>query len=287
MTKRFLFPLFLCVMVATTGCITSDTLIKLKPDGSGLVIQKTLMSTEMLEQLTALLQSMAQQMAGAQAGQTSAKIPEFFSEKDARARASRMGPGVTFVSSQKIKTESQEGIEATYAFTDITKLTLNEKPQAPPVPGMSDASNKKEGETTFRFSRLPNGHALLTAVFSRSEKKEEQARSVTTPPDKPAQEATPQQLEQAKKLFQGLRIGMAVEVEGTIVRTNSLYQEGARVTLLEMDFSELLSNEAMLRQLAAKQAQSWTLEEAKALLKDLKGFKVNLDPEVQIEIAGQ
>jgi hypothetical protein len=54
-----------------------------------------------------------------------------------------------------------------------------------------------------------------------------------------------------------------------------------------MDFSELLSNEAMLRQLAAKQAQSWTLEEAKALLKDLKGFKVNLDPEVQIEIAGQ
>ena len=49
---------------ATSGCVTSDTLIKLNPDGSGIVVQKTLMSTEMISQLTAMMQGFAQQMTG-------------------------------------------------------------------------------------------------------------------------------------------------------------------------------------------------------------------------------
>ena len=54
-----------------------------------------------------------------------------------------------------------------------------------------------------------------------------------------------------------------------------------------MDFSELLSNEPLLREMAARKRESMTLEDAKPLLKNLKGFKVNLDPEVQIEFAGK
>ena len=53
---------------ATSGCVTSDTLIKLNPDGSGVVVQKTLMSTEMIAQLTAMMQGIAQQMVGNEAG---------------------------------------------------------------------------------------------------------------------------------------------------------------------------------------------------------------------------
>ena len=71
---------------------------------------------------------------------------------------------------------------------------------------------------------------------------------------------------------------MAVEVQGNLVKTNSVYQEGTKVTLLEMDFSELLSNDTLLQQAAAIKGQN--LEEAKELLKGLKGFKINLDPEV-------
>jgi hypothetical protein len=267
---------------ATSGCVTSDTLIKLNTDGSGVVVQKTLMSTEMIAQLTTMMQGFAQQMVGKEAGQKDMKMPELFNETDARARAAKMGEGVRFVSSRKITLEGMEGQEATYAFRDITKLKLNEKPEAPSMAGLqASSSGGASKETTFRFSKLPNGHSQLVAVFSQRPPKKTSDESVAEP-SKAAKAPTAEQLEQAKKFLAGFRIGMAVEVQGELVKTNSLYQEGNKVTLLEMDFSELLSNDALLQQ-AATTGQN--LEEAKALLKGLKGFKINLDPEVSIEFS--
>ena len=268
---------------ATSGCVTSDTLIKLNTDGSGVVVQKTLMSTEMIAQLTTMMQGFAEQMVGKEAGQKDVKMPELFSEKDARAKAAKMGEGVRFVSSRKITVEGMEGQEATYAFRDITKLRLNEKPEAPYMPGLQGSSSGSASkETTFRFSKLPNGHSQLVAVFSQSPSKKTPDESLVEP-SKAATAPTAEQLEQAKKFFAGFRIGMAVEVQGNLVRTNSVYQDGTKVTLLEMDFSELLSNDTLLQQAAAIKGQN--LEEAKELLKGLKGFKINLDPEVCIEFS--
>jgi hypothetical protein len=266
---------------ATSGCVTSDTLIKLNPDGSGVLVQRTLMSTEMIAQLTAMMQGISQQMVGNETGQKDMKMPELFSEKDAHAKAAKMGEGVSFVSSHKIAAEGLEGREATYAFRDITRLKLNEKPEAPSMPGLPAKSSGSSGtETTFRFSKLTNGHSQLVAVFSQGQPKKTSDELVVEP-SKPAKAPTAEQLEQAKKFFAGFRIGMAVEVQGKLIKTNSLYQEGNKVTLLEMDFSELLSNDALLQQAAAIKGQN--LGEAKELLKGIKGFKINLAPEVSIE----
>jgi len=267
----------------TSGCVTSDTLIKLNTDGSGVVVQKTLMSTEMISQLTTMMQGLAQQMVGKEAGQKDMKMPELFNEKDARAKAAKMGEGVRFVSSRKITVEGMEGQEATYAFRDITKLKLNEKPEAPSIPGLQGSSSGSASkETTFRFSKLPNGHSQLVAVFAQSPPKKT-SDEPEVEPRKSAKAPTAEQMEQAKKLFAGFRIGMAVEVQGNLVRTNSAYQDGSKVTLLEMDFSELLSNDTLLQQAATIKGQN--LDEAKELLKGLKGFKINLDPEVSIEFS--
>lgn len=268
---------------ATSGCVTSDTLIKLSPDGSGVVVQKTLMSTEMIAQLTTMMQGLAQQMVGNEAGQKDLKMPELFSEKDARARAAKMGGGISFVSSRKITAEGMEGQEATYAFRDVTKLKLSEKPEAPSMPGMRASRSGTDSETTFRFSRLPNGHSQLIAVFSPGPSKKVSSEEPVTQSSKSATVPTAEQLEQAKKFFAGFRIGMAVEVQGKLIKTNSLYQEGSKVTLLEMDFSEILSNDTLLQQAAAMKGQN--LEEAKELLKGFKGFKINLDPVVNIEFS--
>lgn len=283
MARCWLVTVILIFFGATSGCVTSDTLIKLNPDGSGAVVQKTLMSTEMIAQLNTMMQGLAQQMAGNEAGQKDMKMPELFSEKDARARAAKMGEGVSFVSSRKITIEGMEGQEATYAFRDVTKLKLNEKPEAPSMPGLQASSAGTGSETTFRFSRLPNGHSELTAVFSLHPPKKASPAESETKPSGTAKAPTAEQLEQAKKFFAGFRIGMAVEVQGNLVKTNSVYQEGTKVTLLEMDFSELLSNDALLQQAAMIKGQN--LEEAKELLKGLKGFKINLDPEVKIEFS--
>jgi hypothetical protein len=267
---------------ATSGCVTSDTLIKLKPDGSGLIVQKTLLNTEMITQLSSMMQGFAKQIGGNEGGQKDIKMPELFSEKEARSRAAKMGEGVAFVSSQKIAEGRMEGQEVTYAFRDITKLRLSEKPEPPSILGLQSSPSQNGNETTFRFSKLPNGHSQLTVVFPPSTKNassEGSEKKLSTTSKVPATE----QMEQAKKLLGGLRIGIAVDVQGRLVRTNSLYQEGTKVTLLEMDFAELLSNETLFQQ--ATKIKGQDLEEAKELLKGLKGFKINLDPELMIEFS--
>lgn len=282
MARTWLVTALVILSATTSGCVTSDTLIKLNTDGSGVLVQKTLMSTEMIAQLTVMMQGLTQQMVGNEASRKDMKTLELFNESDARARATKMGEGVRFVSSRKITAEGMEGQETTYAFSDISKLKLNEKPEAPSMTGRQASSSGSAKETTFRFSKLPNGHSQLVAVFSQSPPRKTSDESVVEP-SKAAKVPTAEQLEQAKKLFAGLRIGMAVEVQGNLVRTNSVYQDGKKVILLEMDFSELLSNDTLLQQAAAIKGQN--LDEAKELLKGLKGFKINLDPEVSIEFS--
>ncbi len=283
--SRVLVAMALLILLAgLAGCVTSDTLIKLNPDGSGLIVQKTLMKTEMIAQLRVMMEGMAGQMAGGSAGTSDLKTPAIFGEKEAQAKAATMGAGVTYVASCKLKTEKMEGIEASYAFRDVTQLRLSEKPEPPSLAGLQGVSSSKSGETMFRFSRLPNGHSRLTAIFAKSTPAEPAVtESFTVSKESP--EVDPEQLEQAKRMFDGLRIGMQIEVQGNLIKTNSPHQEGSTVTLMEMDFSQLLSNEALLSQMAATKGQSF--DEAKELLKGLKGFKVNLDPEVTIEFSGR
>jgi len=82
-----------------------------------------------------------------------------------------------------------------------------------------------------------------------------------------------------KKMLDGLRIEIALEVAGAIVKTNSPYVQGSKVTLLEMDFAELMTNDAVLGKLANPES----IEDAKQMLKGVKGVKVNLDREVSVE----
>jgi HD superfamily phosphodiesterase len=84
-------------------------------------------------------------------------------------------------------------------------------------------------------------------------------------------------------VLDGLKIDVAVEVAGSIVKTNSAYVEGNRVTLLQMDFSQLLQDQDQL----AKLSQPKSIEEAKAALKNIKGFKVNIEKQIDIEFAAK
>ena len=126
--------------------------------------------------------------------------------------------------------------------------------------------------------KLPNGNSLLTVVFP---KREVQPK----PADEPPAAADPQQLQMMRQVLKGMKIGIAVEVQEKLVKTNSTYAEGNKVTLLEMDLGELLNNEGKFKEFATRQPDS--VEETKKLLKDVKGFKVTLEPEITIEFTGK
>ena len=258
------------IAACSSGCITAITSIKLRPDGSGTIEQSLSMNAAAAAQLSSLAKGF-----GGEEGKKGSAEPEFFSEAEMKSAATKFGSGVTFVSSAPIKTADRVGRVATYAFTDITRLRIDQKPQTGDLPAPTEAAGE---DMLFRFMKTPAGTSALTVVFP--EAKLEEARKEAAEKQGTATPAVdPAQLAMMKKIFEGLRVEIGVDVLGTIVKTNSPYVTGSRVTLLEMNFSELLNNDALL----ASVAQPKSIEEAKRLLKDVKGFKVNLDREVTIE----
>ncbi|MEW5976865.1 MAG: hypothetical protein AB1898_13760 [Acidobacteriota bacterium] len=277
----------LVASLSLNGCISFDTVVKVNPDGSGQVVQTTLMSKVMVQQLSTMLQAMTEQLSADSSG--SKAPPEFFGEEEARRRAAQMGEGVTYLSSRKVQTDRFEGIEAVYAFQDINRLQIDSRPSSPLGEGsdIKFGPSIRKSSTAFKLSQLDNGNSLLTVRLQGANDNVPHAPTQSSPPNsaKPETQASPEQVEQFKKLIEGLRLSLAVEVLGTLVKTNSTYVEGSRVTLMEMEFAELLSNEPKLKEMASFKTQS--LEDAKRLLAGLKGFKVSLDPEIRIEFSSK
>lgn len=263
-----------CVLLLaglTSGCITSITSIKLRPDGSGTIHQTLSMSAAAADQFAAMTSGFSDAAPGAKKGEPL----EVFSEKDMKEAVTKYGEGVVFVSSTPIKTADRVGRMATYQFTDVTKLRIDQKPQTGDMPAGSAAKGKED--VLFRFARHSSGTSQLTVVFP--EAKFGEGKAGTKDADGKPKPMPAAQLEMMKKLFEGLKVSIDVDVLGTIVKTNSPWVQGSTVTLLEMDFAELLANEKLLAQIG----EPGSIEEAKQMLKDVKGFKVNLDREVTIE----
>lgn len=255
------------VAAMTSGCITAITVIKLRPDGGGTIEQTLSMNAAAAAKLAEMAASFGD------AGGKKGEAPELFSEKEMKEAAGKLGEGVVFVSSTPIKTAERVGRIATYQFADISKVKIDQKPQAGDMAGPEES---KAEDVLFRFAKQPAGLSRLTVVFP--EAKFDEARKEASA-EVVKKKADPAQLAMMKSLLDGLRVEIALDVLGTIVKTNSPYVQGSRVTLLEMDFAELLSNDELLSQIG----EPGSLEEAKAILKNVKGFKVNLDREVVVD----
>ncbi|MCP4661680.1 MAG: hypothetical protein GY856_40280, partial [bacterium] len=267
-------------LLTMTGCISSSTLIRLNADGSGTIEQTILLGSAFVEQMKQMMTEMAAAFGGE--GQQ-AEEQELFPEAEFREGAAELGEGVRFVSHQPIKTEESEGVRVVYAFDDVTKLHISQKPSPPSGPGQQAAVGERE-DLRFRFERA-GGRSILTVLSPEPQAALDagSAEPETTPPES---EVDPEELAQMQQMFKGLRIDIAVEVAGKLIRTTSPYVDGSRVTLLEMDFEAFLDDPEKLKALAAPGAQDQSLEAMKRLLRDIPGIKVILDPEITIEFAG-
>src|SRR5262245_26490357 len=163
MSTRCRAVLLTLVSALSSGCLTSITTIKVKPDGSGTIEQSMAMKAEAAAQLAAMASTFGD--ADGKSGKPSEPL-ELFTEKDLREAATKYGEGVTFVSSQPIKTKDMVGRTATYAFTDITKVRVNQKPPSPKAtPGEPGSKEKPAEDVSFKFLRHPAGTSVVTVVF--------------------------------------------------------------------------------------------------------------------------
>ena len=261
------------------GCLSQTIVIKVRPDGSGTLTRTVVMRNETVRMMQDSRRGFQQERSNQP---PAPRIEELFPESEARALAVDLGKGVSFLSSERIKTKDVEGLKATFAFQDVETLRVVQEPSPPGMAEMSagllDPSVVRQ-PLTFRFDRRADGHAVVTAVFPPTLEAPD-AESSEGGEEPGAAAAGP--LTMQAQFIKGLRITVVLEVDGTLLKTNSPYVRDSAVTLTDVDFDILAADTRLLWRLKGAS----DLEAAKWALKDIKGMKVHLEP-VTVEFAAK
>lgn len=265
---RLLF-VFLVTLCGLTGCLQMEQVVKLQPDGSGTVEETVVLSKAGLAAMEQMIGAVGAGVGKKKEG--AGAMPDLYDEAKLKAAASKMGEGVTFVSAERIDGEQGKGFKATYAFTDISKLKLDQNPgEALPDSGGPKPPGNKMEPIVFQFDK--GSPAQLTLKMPAPEFK----------PKEPQPEGMEDMaMQMMKQMFKDMRISLVVEVQGTISETNAEYRDGSRVTLMDMDFNKVIADPEKFKALAKANPQS--LQEAKTLIKGLDGVKIETSPEVNIK----
>jgi hypothetical protein len=213
------------LLVATTclaGCLQQLQVIKLRPDGSGTIEVTATVTRKMADMMGAPTKSTPQTVGQQQ------KL-----EDEILLSASRYGE-VTLLSTQVIDTAEQAGVRAIYGFKDVTKVKLRGTPD-PPIPQLGGPKSQEPADSvSFRFATERDGTKVLTVVSPDGSPNKQK--------DWPTKKADNRDVAEMKEIFSGMKFAGWIEVEGTIVKTNSPHREGSKVILYEFDFDQILTD---------------------------------------------
>jgi hypothetical protein len=242
-----------------TGCLQLSAVVRIDGNGSGTIAYNISLTRAALAQLRQL----------AALGGGSAADP--LSEERLRLAAAAMGPGVSVVSVTSRQTETTEGRDVVYAFADINQLRIN-------PPGLQRRGNvdARGSELAFAIAHTPDAHALLRITMPLPN-----LPGLIAPRPAGEHELSPERLAELRQMYAGMQLALAVEPAGRIVGATSLFVDGRRVTLIDLDFDRLLADEHAVARLQSAS----TIDAIKAALKDVPGAKICLDREITIEFA--
>jgi hypothetical protein len=240
--RRLVIPLVVVAAALSTACFQSETIIRVKADGTGTIEQTNLADKQMLGMAAGMAKQAVENAGGTGGvGSTSPNVDnlgDLFDEAKIREQASSFGLGVRFVSSAPLAQNGLTGVKATFAFDDVRLLNLNNRQgggSAAPTPQLRFDLEKPaatDGATVLRV-RLPQGT-----------RPPEGAPVDTAAPAAPAQrpDLPPEALAMVRNMFKGAHVNVAVEVDGAIVTTDGPKRDGSRVTIFGLDFEQLLSD---------------------------------------------
>ena len=270
--------LFLILSLALTGCIRVETILFINKDGSGTITEKVMVSKTFVEMLKSFR--------GAFEEEGKSEPFSLLDEDRLREDASSYGEGVTYRSSSSADSKDWEGYTVTYSFADVTKIRMtmdqDEKvdtgmPSGDPFGGEEPEEVTEEEEEFYYFGFEGGSNPVLTINRKEAAKDESEADVTESENEDPSMG---DMNEEVLKMFDGMGFKMAIVVDGKITETNASFSDKSTVTLLDMDFSEMMKNkEAFVEMTKAKPE---TAEEMKAFMDRLPGMKVELEQPVTV-----
>jgi len=239
-------------LVVATGCMQIDNTLTVRPDGSGTIKERVVMSSQM----SMMVESMAAMDSSADAS------APMFSEEDIRERDAY--PGTELESVTMIDDLSGTGYESVYAFADVRDVTF--RPASPEDVMPENASSGRTVDIdasgpgmlqAFGMTFTPGAPAELVVQIPQD------ATEDATPEDKDmngsvenramanrdteADFSDPQQMRMLRMMFRDARFRVALNVDGEIVETNARHHDGSTVTLFDLNFGEMVQDTSALR----------------------------------------
>jgi hypothetical protein len=252
-------------VLATAGCIDVSTVVKVRSDGTGQIVQTLFLS----QALTGMM-GMAQAM-----GDEQGAPPSLLDEDELRSKAQEMGEGVTYESGKEVVGENgAKGVRAVYAFADISKVNLNPMSGMDGMSGMGGGAINAEVEgadnNTITFEFEGGAEPTLTINIPQDKEDGDGAADAAAAPEPdvdamaidaemPGGDAG-QEMGKAmmRQMFGGMRVRFYVMVDGEITESNASYKEKGKksgkeqfVALMDINLGELIKNPEKFEKLTA------------------------------------
>jgi hypothetical protein len=265
------FPILLLIF---TGCIEVKTLINVNNDGSGTIEETVLMSGEVVEMMQGFSSAFTSD---------SAEQQEFdiFDEKSLRENASNFGSGVVYLSGEKLKSGNKEGFRALYSFSNLNEISLSKIPQNQ-VP--LNLAENPGGDYLFTFINGDPPEILISIPDMEDSSLMDEDEDSDSEEDFSSADSLDEDsafTQQAIQLLKDAQISLAIRTGNSIVETNAAFIDGPVITLFEVNFGKLLENKENFEKLIKFKPHD--LDQAKELLKNIPGIRVETSKEVSIK----
>jgi hypothetical protein len=269
MKKTFTkFVLFFIITILFAGCLEVNTTIHLNKDGSGTLEESVLMSSQVVQMISAFASSF---------DSTAADTNKFslFKEDQLIADTSKYGTGIKYLSGKEVKEDGKEGYNVLYSFNNINDLRINQNPNS--KIDMEGVEFEEDTAHEFLHFDFTPGELCLLTIRMPSLKDQDVSNEV---PSRDTLSSNTEGMDELLKFMKDMRIALVLDVNGKITQTNASYVNGSAITLFDINFNELLDNPEKLKMF--KEQNPKNIEEIKKIVENLPGVKVELNNPVNI-----
>lgn len=281
--KRTVLSIMLAGVLAGSGCIDATSVVELKADGSGRVVETVYLSAAALGMMGGMAAGMGE------GAEVSVSANPLMDEDQARGKAGKMGEGVTFSSITEVtKPDGSKGAQIIYEFKDINKLKMSMGQDGMAMGGPGGMGGEVEAEDDSSVIRFGFSKGSLT--INMPEPPKDAGAPEEVEPEDPQAEAMAQQMMQGMlPMFKGMRMRALIKLPSEIKETNAKYvgvapdtKKKQYITLMDMDMDALLAKPDGMKKLMELQKIKDQSKVMKAF-QGIEGVKVETETKVNVK----
>ena len=268
--KLFFLAIFASAFLS--GCLQVDTKISLNNDGSGTIEETVVIKSTVINMMKDFAMAF---------DSTKANDFDMFKESEIKDKASKYGEDVKYISSEKVVVDGYEGFKALYSFADINKVKINPSPEDK-MPFGDEFKNKEEKpvDDDLKFNFTKGNPSILVIDFPKPKMDDEvdTDSTYTAVEDSAFNEDA---LQKITEMFDGMKINVSLNFNHPIVETDASFVDGNKITIMQVDFSEVIKHKDVLENLQKTKPE--TMEQFKEAIGDLPGVKIEFKDKVTIK----